>query len=128
MKIYKKQVRPMVVPPALQGFNCESYPLMPNDYWYNEEDELILRELWEKEAQKAEGGWGRLEIEERYTEIELPIPEVLDTNPGDIVIISVDPDEIPIDFASDWIDLFRKILPEEIGIVIKVKGIEISKE
>ena len=128
MKIYKKQVRPMVVTPALQGFNCKSYPLMPNDYWYAEEDESVLKKIWEEQAQKAEGGWGRLEIEERYTEIKPPVPEILDVKPGDTVIVSVDPDEIPIDFAADWLELFKKILPEEVGVVIKTKGVEITKE
>lgn len=49
MKIYKRMIRPMIVPPCyLQGMSCNPYPLIypliSYDYWVEEDREELLKD------------------------------------------------------------------------------------
>lgn len=68
MKIYKRVIRPMVVPPRMQGMRCNPYPLISDDYWVEEDCEELLKDKW-KEQVKSKEPWGTLKIEEKYVEI-----------------------------------------------------------
>ena len=74
MKLYKKMIRPMIDPPALQGFSDKPYPLFSDDYWVDGDYEETLTDTW-KELIKKENSWGYLKIEEKYIEVQLPNPE-----------------------------------------------------
>ena len=127
MKIYKRQIRPMVVPPVSRCINCKPYPLMPENYWCYEEEEEILKPLWELNAKKRENGMGRLEIEERYVEIEPPVTEIEHFDSGSTIILTFDSDVIDVDSMNQWVKLFEKAYPQ-CDIFAKIKGINLVKK
>lgn len=54
MKLYKKVIKPMIEPPALQGCNCHAYEVEGYDEWFPEEMEeelrskIVVKDSWEK--------------------------------------------------------------------------------
>ena len=62
MKIYKRQIRPMIIPPALHGFSCIPSPLLGEDAWFDEDNE-DRKGAWEMLIKDP---MSRLDIEERY--------------------------------------------------------------
>lgn len=63
MAIYKRMLRPVLIPPALQGCSCSPDPI---GEWYSERDinnEMI--EEWEKQV-KNKDAWGTLAFQEEY--------------------------------------------------------------
>lgn len=114
MRIYKRMIRPMIVPPALQGSNCKPDPLYWDDYWINEEYEEVLKDTWEKLV-KRKDSWASLKIEEKYVEIELPEPEPVKITDENFVTFTYDVDKGDIDFACEYIKGFEKVLPPHVG-------------
>lgn len=117
MKLYKRMIRPMVKPPALQGMSCQPYPLISDDYWIEEDYEEILTDTW-KELVKKKDSWGALKIEEKYVEVELPNPEPIKVGDNNFVCFMVNTDKIDIDTACECVKKYEEVLPKEVGIAI----------
>lgn len=70
MKLYKKQLRPMVVGPMLQGFGQDYYPLFGAYQWFDEDNVTIkTKQEWENEI-KEKDNWNTMKIEVRYVEVQ----------------------------------------------------------
>lgn len=70
MKLYKKQLRPMIVNDGVQGCATTKTPLLPEHIWFDEEivtDEDKL--MWEKTI-KNKDAYASLSMECRYFEVE----------------------------------------------------------
>lgn len=65
IRLYKKQYRPMVQPPCLQGFNDNPYPF--DEFWYDEDEKEYLQETFEKQLRDP---MSRLIWDERYVEVK----------------------------------------------------------
>lgn len=117
MKLYKKMIRPMVKPPALQGMSCQPYPLISDDYWIEEDYEEILTDTW-KELVKKKDSWGALKIEEKYVEVELPNPEPIKIGENNFICFMVNTDKIDIATACECVEKYEEVLPKEVGIAI----------
>lgn len=117
MKIYKRMIRPMVNPPALQGMSCKSYPLLPDDYWINGDYEEALTNTWEEWVKKKDS-WGTLEIDERYVEVEFPNPEPIKVGDNNFVCFIVDIDKIDLNVAYEFVKKYMEILPNEVGVAL----------
>jgi len=66
MKLYRKQIRPMLYSPATQGFSDTYEPLVKQ--WYNEEDVTPAKiEMWKQSIEQIDA-WGSLRLAERYVE------------------------------------------------------------
>lgn len=119
MKIYKRMIRPMVNPPALQP-----YPLLSDDYWINGDYEETLTDRW-KELVKKEDSWGTLKIEEKYVEVEFPEPTPIKIGDNNFVCFIVNTDKIDIATACECVKNYEKVLPKEVGIAI-LPSIEVN--
>ena len=67
MKLYRKQIRPIMYSPTTQMFDGTYYkPLIKQ--WYNEEDVIpVTIEMWKKAIERIDP-LGSLKLEERYIE------------------------------------------------------------
>lgn len=77
-KVYVRELRPMIKPPALQGFDCEPSPLIPGKHMWFDEDEI--EEFLEgfEQLVKLKDPMGTLVLEERYRYIgEVDIKEII---------------------------------------------------
>ena len=117
MKLYKRMIRPMVDPPALQEMNCQPYPLISDDYWIDGDYEETLMDIW-KEWVKKKDSWGTLKVEEKYVEIELPTPEPINVRDNNFIFFMVNTDKIDIATACEYVEEYAKILPKEVTIAI----------
>lgn len=117
MKLYKRMIRPMVNPPALQGMNCQPYPLFSDDYWIDGDHEETLMDTWKKLVNKKDS-WGSLKIEEKYVEVELPSPEPIKVGDNNFVCFIVDFDKIDILTAYEYVKQYTEILPKEVAVAI----------
>jgi len=115
MKLYKRMIRPMISPPALQGFSCKSYPLISDTYWVDEDAEDVLIESWKKELKDP---MSTIEIEEKYVEIELPEPKPIKIEDNNFVCFMVDVDKMDLDSACEYVKAYSKVLPEEVAVAI----------
>ena len=114
MKLYKKEIRPMIQPPALHGFNNNPYPFYNEGTWIPEDMEDYFREHHEKDIKDP---MSRLTFDERYVEIELPVPEVHDVKSGNLICFGFDPDKCDIDIAVDYANLLKGIVPDSVGVM-----------
>lgn len=68
--LYKKQIRPLMREPMLQGFNQRTLPLYDGE-WYDCSDDLTILELfksmWERDMKKKDR-MSTLVIEERFVD------------------------------------------------------------
>ena len=117
MKLYKRMIRPMVDPPALQGMNCQPYSLVSDDYWIDGDYEETLTDAW-KELVKKKDSWGTLKIEEKYVEVELPNPEPIKVGDNNFVCFMVDADKIDIATACECVAKYAEVLPKEVAVAI----------
>lgn len=117
LKLYQRKIRPMVIPPCLQGMNDKPYPLYSADIWMNEEFEGSLKNEWEKSV-KERDSWGRLGIDEKYEEIELPQPDFKNIKDSNFVCFLVDTDKIDMDIAVEYVQRIAKVLPNNVEIAI----------
>lgn len=117
MKLYKKMIRPIVVPPVLQGFSDKPYPLFSDDYWADGDYEEILTDIW-KELIKKEDPWDYLKIEEKYIEVQLPNPEPIKVEDNNFVCFMVDIDKIDMDIACEYVKKYMEVLPKEVGVAV----------
>ena len=117
MKLYKKMIRPMVNPPALQGMICQPYPLFSDDYWINGDYEETLTDRWE-ELVKKKDSWSTLKIEEKYVEVELPTPKPINVKDNNFICFMVNTDKIDIATACECVEKYAEVLPKEVGIAI----------
>lgn len=116
MKLYKKQIRPMIQPPALQGFNSNPYPFDGEDTsWY---DENLRNNILTIYTKRLKDSMSRVVFDEKYIEIEIPEPEVLKVNPGEIVCFKFDPDVVDINMVSDYASHLRGVLPDDTVIML----------
>lgn len=65
MKIYIKELRPMVQPPISSGFVSEPYPLISENTWFDE-DEVEEFKAGLEELVKLKDANGTLTFDERY--------------------------------------------------------------
>ena len=126
MRIYKRMIRPMIVPPALHGMCCKASPLFSDDYWVDDDGEEVYRKTWEKFI-KDKDYMSSLEIQERYVEIEPPVVEIENFKPGDTIIITIDPNIIDVDTVQRWVDSYTVAYPQ-CDVWVKFKGIDIAKK
>ena len=69
MTLYKKQIRPMISPPALQGLNTNPRPLYDNDMWFNEDDvNKATVNKWVLDTEKQDPMY-RMVIQERFIKV-----------------------------------------------------------
>lgn len=70
MKLYKRQIRPMVSPPALHGMSCHNYPVEEEEIWYDE-DSISSKDMdiWKNQVLSREGQLGTLVFKERFVPI-----------------------------------------------------------
>lgn len=115
MKFYKRMICPMVEPPALQGMNCSLDPLISEDYWVDDEFEEILIKSWEKLIKDP---MSKLCINEKYIEVKLPKPEIMDVKPTDTVCLTFDPDSIDVYDAFEYLKAYEKVCPKETTLVL----------
>lgn len=116
MKLYKKQIRPMIQPPALQGFNSNPYPFNgENTDWYDENLRNSLLTIYTK---RLKDPMSKVVFDEKYIEVEIPEPEVLKVNPGEIVCFKFDPDVVDIDIVSDYASRLGGVLPDDTVIML----------
>lgn len=70
MKLYKKQLRPMIVSDGVQGCATTKTPLLPEHIWFDEESVTDTDKLiWEKTI-KDKDSYASLSMECRYSEVE----------------------------------------------------------
>ena len=117
----------MIVPPALHGMCCKASPLFSDDYWVDDDGEEVYRKTWEKFV-KDKDYMSSLEIQEKYVEIDPPMPEVINVKPGDTVCVSFNFNEVDIDFAYQWMKMFEKVIPETVNTIMKSDTMKITKE
>lgn len=70
MKLYRKQIRPMIDSPAPQGCNNEPIPFfkgVSSNFWYEEDYKEDLQQRCEKELKDP---MSKIVFEERYVEVE----------------------------------------------------------
>ena len=115
MKLYKRMIKPMISPPALQGFSCKSYPLISDTHWVDGDFEDVLIEGWKKELKDP---MSTIEIEEKYVEIELPEPKPIKIEDNNFVCFMVDVNKIDLDSACEYVKTYSEILPKEVAIAI----------
>ena len=117
MKLYKKQIRPMIQSPALlHGCNSTPYPFDgENTDWYDENLRNSLLTIYTK---RLKDPMSRVVFDEKYIEVEMPEPEVLKVNPGEIVCFKFDPDVVDIDMVSDYASRLRGVLPDDTVIML----------
>lgn len=115
MKVYKKEVRPMVQPPSLQGFSNKPYPFYTEDSWVVED----FRDYFQQHCEnKLEDPMSTIVFDERYVEVELPTPEVHDVKPGNLICFKYDPNKCDIDIAIEYANLLNGIVPDDVGIML----------
>ena len=109
-KLYKKQIQPMIIPPAIPGYNCEPRPFHgEHTAWVDEEyKEDILQNLTEG----LEDPMSKIVFVERYVEVELPEVEVLDVKPGDILCFKYNPEKCDMDTAWEYAHTLKDVFPE----------------
>ena len=115
MKLYKKELRPMVQPPSLQGFNSKPYPFYTEDSWIVEDFRDYFQHSCEE---KLEDPMSTIVFDERYVEVELPTPEVHDVKPGNLICFKYDPNKCDIDIIIDYANLLREKLPEDVVVML----------
>lgn len=117
MKLYKRMIRPMVDPSALQGMNCQPYHLISEDYWVEEDYQSLLTDTWEELVKKADS-WGSLKIEEKFVEVEFPNPKPIKIEDNNFVCFIVDTDKIDMDIACEYVKKYAEVLPNEVAIAV----------
>ena len=60
MKIYIREIKPYIDPPALPGTNCAAYPVDGYDWVPESHEERLRHEIIVKDS------WSRLVFKERY--------------------------------------------------------------
>ena len=71
MKLYKRQIRPMMYSPGCQGFSDTYIPIKNMDDWYDEEwsngqcTEDLLTAYYSKKV-KEKDPWATIKFDERY--------------------------------------------------------------
>lgn len=117
MKLYKRMIRPMVNPPALQGMSCQPYSLFSDDYWIEEDYQSLLTQSW-KELVRKKDSWGTLEIAEKYVEVEFPEPTPIKVGDNNFICFIVDIDKMDFDVACEYVEKYMEILPKEVGVAV----------
>ena len=117
MKFYKRMIRPMVDPPALQGMNSAPYPLYEKDFWVEDDYEDILKKSW-LDLIKRRDSWDGLLIDEKYEEVELPKLKVMEIKPTDTVCLTFNPDSVDVETAAEYLELYGKVCPKETALVL----------
>ena len=115
MKLYKRMIKPMINPPALQGFSCKPYPLVSDNYWVDGEFEDLLIETWKRDL---EDPMSTIVVEEKYVEVELPKPEPIKVEDNNFVCFMVDIDKIDLDVAYEYVTRCVDVLPKEVGFAM----------
>lgn len=121
MKIYKRQIRPMIKPPALQGFNTDLKPFFHSDAWFDEDMEDHLQFRYKEENKDP---MSTLVFDERYVEVEMPICETFNIKSKDVLVIKFDPDKCDVDLAVDYGEIIRNRLPDDVTIILAPSSLE----
>ena len=66
IKLYRREVRPMLYGLPTQGFTPKPYPLFNEDSWYPEDMEEKIREWTEPSLKAKYHGWTKLIFDERF--------------------------------------------------------------
>ena len=71
MKLYKRQIRPMISPPAIPGMNCSDYPLEDEEIWYDEDFDFSKdMKIWKDYVLRQEGPWAKIVFQERFVPVD----------------------------------------------------------
>ena len=110
MKLYKKQITPILLPIYDHKNSNEKKELV----WYDEECEKGLRKYYEDVTSNPRSN-KTLIFSERYVEIELP--EVISTDditPGKVLLICFDIDKIDVEAVYQYIKIYSEAFPDSI--------------
>lgn len=66
IKLYRREIRPMLHELGTQGFSPRDIPLIGEDSWYPEDVEEEIRKIFEPAIESKHHGWVKLFFEERY--------------------------------------------------------------
>lgn len=115
-KLYKKQIRPMISPPALHGqvWHLEPFPNL-EDCWYDEETRDIVKEFY---SELITDPMSSLGFDERYVEVEMPKPKVVNYRPGDMLLLRFDMDKIDVATAVEIMHKYEEMVPDTVTIVL----------
>lgn len=115
MKLYKRMIKPMINPPALQDFSCKPYPLFSDNYWVDGDFEDSLIEIWKRDLEDPMSTIG---VEEKYVEVELPKPKPINVKDNNFVCFMVDIDKIDLDIALEYVKICADVLPKEVAFAM----------
>ena len=99
MKLYKRQIRPMIHIPADQGFFPIDSPIVNRDDWHNEDEEDFLFNKYEKIIKKKDA-WATLKFDERF----IPIKENDNPEEHEYVLGIIEKMEKIEQIYSDYLD------------------------
>lgn len=115
-KLYKKQIRPMISPPALHGQVWHAIPFEHcENEWYDEELKELVTETYTK---RIDDSWSSLIFDERYVEVEMPEPKVVDYKLDSMVLLQFDVNKMDVKTATDILHLYEAILPETVTVAL----------
>lgn len=69
IKLYRREIRPMLYDSGLQGFPDKKYPLLKDDSWFSEDKEEEIRQKYEPSIKEKHHGWVDLIFDERYVDV-----------------------------------------------------------
>lgn len=106
MKIYKKQISPLIVP--TDGSVKDEEPT-----WYDEEWRDVLKKSYKLSTNQ------KLVFGERYVEVEIPeLKTINKAQPGQVIILSFDLEKIDFDVLNSFYNHCSKCFPENIVVAI----------
>lgn len=114
MKLYRKEIRPMVTSLSLNGIETKLYPA---DEWYDEDLRDVLTQVFEKIIKERHCA-GELFFDERFVEIEEPQIQTLNIKSGDVVLFTVNIEQWALDSAMAYVNHYQKILPKDCTVLL----------
>lgn len=111
MELYKKQIRPMISPPALQGIMWSPTPFYEdNELWFEADCEDVLRQKCEE---KLEDPMSSIYFDVRFVKVEKPEVVITDTiKPDEIILIKFDTNKCDIDTISVYMSIYNEMFPK----------------
>ena len=115
MELYKKQIRPMISPPALNGIMWSPTPFYEDkELWFEADCEDVLRQKCEE---KLEDPMSSIYFDVRFVKAEKPEVVTADAiQPDEIILIKFDIDKCDIDTVSAYMNIYAEMFPKNIVV------------
>lgn len=115
MELYKKQIRPMISPPALNGIMWSPTPFYEDkELWFEANCEDVLRQKCEE---KLEDPMSSIYFDVRFVKAEKPEVVAVDAiRPDEIILIKFDTNKCDIDTVSDYMNIYAEMFPKNIVV------------